>query len=90
MQRPGRVELKQFSNRGLFNGLKLPGWDAEKYLLGFGISKRPDHALSYIDNRYTVKEFERGSSPLPALPSVRLESPRPHQRATPLPAGGKQ
>jgi hypothetical protein len=51
VERPGRVQLKQFSNGGLLDGLKSPGSDSKKYLLGFGISERPDHVLSYIDRR---------------------------------------
>ena len=51
VERPGRVQLKQFSNGGLFDGLKSPGSDSKKHLLSFGISERPDHVLSYIDRR---------------------------------------
>jgi hypothetical protein len=42
---PGRVKLKQFSNRNLFDSLKLPGSDSKEDLLGFGISKRSDYGL---------------------------------------------
>ncbi|HUE04701.1 MAG TPA: hypothetical protein VMR62_34435, partial [Bryobacteraceae bacterium] len=44
-KRPGRVKLKQFSNRNLLDGLKLPGSDSKKYLLSFGISKGPVHSF---------------------------------------------
>jgi len=51
VERPGCVKLKQLSNGGLRDGLKAPGSDSKKDLLGFGISKGPDLCLSYIDRR---------------------------------------
>lgn len=39
----GRVKLKQFANRNLFDGLELFGSDSEKDPFGFGVSKRTDH-----------------------------------------------
>jgi hypothetical protein len=51
VERPGCVKLKQLSNGGLPDGLKAPGSDSKKHLLGFGISKRSDHCLSYIGTR---------------------------------------
>src|ERR1039457_479048 len=41
----GRMKLKQFSNRSLFDGLKLPGSDSQEDLLGFGVPERLDHDL---------------------------------------------
>jgi len=82
VKRPGRVKLKQFSNRSLFDGLQLPGPDSQKHLLGFGISKGPDHAFDRIsiDNkqsrRFTVSDtVDRITVPAHAWPEQVVSHP---------------
>ena len=82
VKRPGRVQLKQFSNRNLFDGLKLPGTGSQKDLLGFGISKGADHALDRISiddkqsRRFTMSDtIDRITVPAHARPEQIVPHP---------------